>query len=54
MVMLKGPPVAWVPVLSVTRIVNVNVPRVVGVPDSRPDGSSLRPGGNAPDASDHE
>jgi hypothetical protein len=45
---------AWVPVLSVTLTVNVNVPAVVGVPEMEAggDGARLRPGGSCPEAMD--
>ena len=36
------------PVASVPRMVNVKVPGVVGVPESRPAGVRVRPGGSAP------
>ena len=52
--------VAWLPVLSVTFIVNVNVPAVVGVPASSlllsvgaSVDTSASPGGSCPEATDH-
>src|SRR3989442_866693 len=43
--------VAWAPLLSVTVTVNVNVPRVVGVPvmEIGGDAERLRPGGSWPE-----
>jgi hypothetical protein len=53
MVMLPGS-VVWVPVLSVTATVKVNLPAVVGVPDSPAGGlaASVRPGGICPEGID--
>src|SRR6266581_8675369 len=49
MVMLPGS-VVWVPVLSVTATVKVNVPAVVGVPEIPAGGRAIRarPGGSCP------
>src|SRR5262249_21737505 len=49
MVMLPGS-LVWVPALSVTVTVKVNVAAVVGVPESPAGGlgSSVRPGGSCP------
>lgn len=54
MVMLPSS-VVRVPVLSVTATVNVNVPAVVGVPESPAGGdeASLSPGGICPEMIDH-
>ena len=38
-------------VLSATRMVNVAVPRAVGVPDKVPPEDNVRPAGNVPEAS---
>ena len=52
--------VAWLPVLSVTFMVNVKVPAVVGVPASSlllsvgaSVDTSASPGGSCPEATDH-
>src|SRR5690242_3503064 len=53
MVILPGS-VVWVPALSVTATVKVNVPAVVGVPDSPAGGlaASVRPGEICPEGID--
>ena len=53
MVILPGS-VVRVPVLSVTATVKVNVPAVVGVPESPAggDAASFRPGGSCPEMID--
>src|SRR5262249_32392285 len=54
MVMLPGS-VVWVPALSVTATVKVNVPAVTGVPEipAGGRGSRDRPGGSCPAGIDH-